>query len=57
LKRLDFWHVKRKTPSPAHALPVHMLSLFDDSPSPGVDDLFVDPQYPDDLTDVIPGEA
>jgi len=46
LKHLGLWHIKRKTPPPAHAPPANQLTLYEDSCGPSADDLIVDPQYP-----------
>ncbi len=43
---MDIWHVKPKTPPPAHALLANQLTLHGDSSGPSADDLVIVPQYP-----------
>ena len=38
LKHLDLWDVKRKPPARANGPPPEAFIIFDDSPTPGVDD-------------------
>jgi hypothetical protein len=46
LRHLGLWHVKRKPPPKAHGPPIEAFIIYDDSPTPGLDDYLIDPEYP-----------
>jgi hypothetical protein len=38
LKHLGLWHMKRKPPPKAHGPPIEAFIIYDDLPTPGMDD-------------------
>jgi hypothetical protein len=46
LKHLGLSDVKRKPPPRANDPPIEAFIIYDDSPTPGLDDYLIDPEYP-----------
>jgi len=45
-KHLDIRDLKRKPPPCVNSPPIEAFILYDDSPTPGVDDYLIDVDYP-----------